>query len=71
MSPYLFLPCVEGFSTLLEQAKNSGVVKGVKLGKGSLAINHLFLADDSLLFGEASKEGAEHIQKIISIYENV
>lgn len=45
------------------------MVKGVKLGRGSLGINHLFFVDDSLLSGAASKEGAEHIHKIISIYE--
>lgn len=69
MSPYLFLICVEGFSTLLEQAKIQNVVKGVRLGRGSLAINHLFFADGSLLFGDVSKEGTENVHKIIYIYE--
>lgn len=68
-SSYLFLIYAEGFSVILNDVKEKNVIKGVCLGKGSLAINHLFFINDSLLFGETSKTGAKNIQKIISTYE--
>ncbi|KAL4334864.1 hypothetical protein GQ457_07G036340 [Hibiscus cannabinus] len=68
LSPYLFLFCTEGFSTVLNNAKTSGVIKGARVGRERLAINRLFFADDSILFGEASDDGARRIQAIIEQY---
>ncbi|KAL4302002.1 hypothetical protein GQ457_10G000840 [Hibiscus cannabinus] len=70
LSPYLFLFYTEGFSTLLYAAQNAGLVNGATIGRERLAINHLFFADDSILFGDASIEGAANIQKVISTYSN-
>ncbi|KAL4289525.1 hypothetical protein GQ457_14G014220 [Hibiscus cannabinus] len=70
LSPYLFLFCVEGFSTLLNASQSAGLLKGERIGRERLAINHIFFDDDSILFGEASLAGATNIQQIISTYSN-
>lgn len=42
LSPYLFLLCVEGFSTILNEAKRECQMLGVKIGRGDLAIIFFF-----------------------------
>lgn len=70
LSLYLFIICVEGFSTILNEAMIGGRMKGVLIGKEKFAINHLFFADDCVLFGKALKERAQVVQDIITKYEN-
>jgi hypothetical protein len=40
LSPYLFLFCVEGFSTLLKKAQEESLLKGVKFGTDGPHITH-------------------------------
>lgn len=69
LSPYLFLICVEGFSTLINEAKQKGLMRGASVGRERLSINHLFFSDDCILFRDASNEGAQVVQNIIKEYE--
>jgi hypothetical protein len=50
ISPYLFLLCVEALSSLMTQADERGLLVGVPTSKRGPWINHLFIADDNLLF---------------------
>ena len=43
LSPYLFLLCAEGLSSLLEQQVERGSIKGVAICRGAPRISHLFL----------------------------
>ena len=65
LSLYLFLICAEGLSSLIRQAKRNGSICGVKAGRGGPSISHLFLAYDSLLFGQATQEGCLQFQSIL------
>ncbi|KAA3481168.1 reverse transcriptase [Gossypium australe] len=69
LSPYLFLICAEGFSSLLEDLKLKGSMEGAPIGRDRLSINHLFFADDCILFGDASLEGANVVHEVIKEYE--
>ncbi|KAA3456692.1 reverse transcriptase [Gossypium australe] len=69
LSPFLFLICAEGFSILIEEAKQKGLMKGAPISRARFSINHLFFADDSILFGDASCEGAKAVRDIINEYE--
>ncbi|KAG8496872.1 hypothetical protein CXB51_008016 [Gossypium anomalum] len=71
LSPYLFLICAEGFSILLEKAKQSGLMKGAPIGRERFSINHLFFADDCILFEDASSEGAMVVYDTIREYESI
>lgn len=55
LSPYLFLICVEGLSSLLQKAESSGIIKGVAVSRGGTRINHLLFANDCIISLEQSR----------------
>lgn len=46
LSLYLYLLCLEGLSALLEHAKKSGNIEGIKMAQGSPHLTLLFFADE-------------------------
>ena len=56
LSPYLFLLCVEGFTSLLAREELEGRLHGVALCKNATSITNLLFADDSLIFCQANKD---------------
>ncbi|XP_018853114.2 uncharacterized protein LOC109015083 [Juglans regia] len=69
LSPYLFILCAEVLSNLLNLAEARGVISGIPIAKGQLHINHLFFADDSLLFCKSNAIEMCRLLDILSIYE--
>lgn len=69
LSLYLFLIFTEGFSTLLKLMKQKGLMKGVRVCRGSPSVTHLFFADDNIIFGEATERGGQMIMDILQKYE--
>ncbi|MBA0637950.1 hypothetical protein Godav_024969 [Gossypium davidsonii] len=74
----LIMRCVQSvfYSVLLNKGQEAPCNEGwkdwrVKVGRGRLSITHLFFADDSILFGKASLEGALAMKTIIKDYENM
>lgn len=61
---------MEGFSRLLNtKKKRKEKIEGVRVGRAGLSLTHLFLADDSILFGKATLERALVIREVIKGYE--
>ena len=56
LSPYLFLLCAEGFSSMLAKAQEEGRLHGVAVCRRAPCISHLLFANDSLIFCKASQE---------------
>ena len=52
LSPYLFLLCAEGFSSLLAKIEGEGRIHGVSICRRAPSISHLLFTDDSLLFAK-------------------
>ncbi|KAG8499231.1 hypothetical protein CXB51_005735 [Gossypium anomalum] len=69
LSPFLFLLCSEGLSTLLRLATEEGVLKGIKASRRVPQISHLLFADDCVLFGEAVDNGTATFEKVLKEYE--
>jgi exonuclease III len=69
LSPYLFLLCAEGLSSLLRIAHVERNIKGVQASRGGPVLTHLFFADDSLLFCQASLANGEALINILQLYE--
>lgn len=69
LSPYLFILCVEGLSSLLSRAETNGDITGLAISRVGTRLSHLFFADDSLLFCRASIPEWIKIQEVLFIYE--
>lgn len=68
LSPYLFLICAEGLSTLIKKEERLGNLHGAKICRGAPIISHLLFADDCFLFFQANVTEATTIQNILEVY---
>ena len=68
ISPYLFLLCREGFSSLLNFYNGGTIDRGLRVSYRSPWVTHLLFADDSLIFISASNPSALRLNDILSIY---
>ncbi|KAF5449709.1 hypothetical protein F2P56_030126 [Juglans regia] len=69
LSPYLFILCTEVLGKMLDEAERKGYITGFPFSRGSLKVNHLFFADDSLLFCKANALEWSRMSKILKTYE--
>ncbi|XP_042952198.1 uncharacterized protein LOC122289281 [Carya illinoinensis] len=69
LSPYLFIMCAEGLTSLLQIAERDGSIQGVSASKRGLKINHLLFADDCVIFSRAKMEEWTRIMYLLAIYE--
>ena len=67
MSPLLFWLSVEGVSLLIGEAKDQGMLLGIKFSP-TLAITHIFFVDDVVLFGQGTYEEWRCYKSIITLF---
>ncbi|KAA3466750.1 reverse transcriptase [Gossypium australe] len=65
LSPFLFLICSEGLSSLMRVANQADLVKGARVSRRGPEISHLLFADDCMMFGEAAEQGARNMKDIL------
>ncbi|KAB2633991.1 hypothetical protein D8674_036633 [Pyrus ussuriensis x Pyrus communis] len=65
LSPYLFLLCAGGLSTLIAKKERDGLIQGVLICFSVSQINRLLFADDSFLFAKANVEECQQILLIL------
>ncbi|KAK5774337.1 hypothetical protein PVK06_042192 [Gossypium arboreum] len=70
LSPFLFLICGEGLSSLLRLALNVCFFKRVKISRRGPQVTHLLFANDCILFGEATSRGANLFKEILREYRS-
>ena len=68
LSPYLFLLCAKGFTSLLAKAELEGRINGVPICQRAPKISNLLFTDDSLLFCQATHSEVEVIIEILHTY---
>jgi ribonuclease HI len=68
ISPYLFLLCTEGLSSLLFHKELVGVLHGVRNGRSGPPISHLLFADDSIFFARSDPKSVQALKDTLSIY---
>ncbi|XP_057811420.1 uncharacterized protein LOC131025639 [Salvia miltiorrhiza] len=68
LSPFLFVLCAQGFSSLLKSYENQGLLSGVIMARHCPSITNLFFADDSLIFFKAEEEGARCLGTVLQKY---
>lgn len=54
LSPYLFLLCSEGLSSLLKHANMVGHIRGIQVAPTRPILKHMCFADDTILFTRAN-----------------
>ncbi|KAL5567334.1 hypothetical protein UlMin_030498 [Ulmus minor] len=69
LSPFLFLLCAEGLSSIIHMYERTVQLQGIQCGNSSPTISHLFFADNSLLFIKATPASCSTIKEVLSIYE--
>lgn len=70
LSPYLFLFCTEGLSTLLSSAESARRITGVPLAMGGVKISHILFVDDSIIFCLSNFEEWCNMHQLLNLYEN-
>jgi hypothetical protein len=68
LSPYLFLLCAEGLSSLLLHAEEIGGIEGIKVCRNAPSVSHLLFADDSLILLKADLNNAISLQQVLDDY---
>ncbi|XP_062104157.1 uncharacterized protein LOC133815319 [Humulus lupulus] len=68
LSPFLFLICAEGLSTLVQRDCVNGSLSGLSCGRTGPQISHLLFADDSLFFFKASVYACHHFKQLLDWY---
>ncbi|KAL0443985.1 UNVERIFIED_CONTAM: hypothetical protein Slati_2121200 [Sesamum latifolium] len=68
--PYLFLLCIEAFSSLLQTAELDGRIRGIAIYRGAPSVSHLLFANDTLIFSNTSRETARAILDVLDLYRH-
>lgn len=69
LSSYIFLICIEGFISLIQEFEKKNLIQGIKVARSAPPISHMFFADDCYLFCKASEESASQVLKMLQIFE--
>lgn len=69
LSPYLFVLCTQGFSSILRCHNTQGLIKGLRIARRGPTITHLFFADDSLVFFKADAKSSRNLKECLDLYE--
>ena len=69
ISPYLFLLCTEGLTTLLRKKEAVGLIRGVAVSRLAPSISHLFFVNDCIIFCRATMEECRQLASVLEVYE--
>lgn len=69
ISPYLFLICAEGLSSILNYHVRHGRLHECKVANGASPIFHLFFANDSFLLFRATAQECKQSKDCLRVYE--
>ena len=69
ISPYLFLICAEGLTSLIEGYEQRRLIHGCRIARRAPSVSHLLFADDSFLFFRANTIEGSPTQEILNLYE--
>ncbi|KAH9726440.1 reverse transcriptase domain-containing protein [Citrus sinensis] len=68
LSPYLFIICAQGLSSLINHYERAGLLHGIRIARGAPCLTHLFFADDCFLFFKASDKEASVMKVALTLY---
>ena len=68
LSPYLFLICAEGLSSILSHMAEVRGIEGVRVCRNAPSVSHLLFADDSLILMKANMTNATSLRQALDQY---
>lgn len=68
ISPYLFILAAESLSRIISKAADEGSLVGIRLGKTTPILTHLFFADDAMILCQADRRNCFELVKILNMY---
>lgn len=68
LSSYLFLICIEGFTTPIHQYEQKGMIQGIKVPQNAPPITHMFFADNCYIFYKANMDSANQVLNLLRIF---
>lgn len=68
LSPFLFLICAEGFSSLIRNEERVGRIREISMNAYAKTISHVFFADDSMLFCRTTEVEACNMKCLLQRY---
>ena len=68
ISPYLFLLCAKGLSTMIRKKEAVGMIKGVSVSRQAPLILYLFFVDNYTLFCRVAMEECKHVASVLDVY---
>lgn len=71
LSSYLFLVCMEGFTSLIQDYERRRLLSGIQVARGVPTISHMFFADDSYILCKAISEDTTQVVNLPHIFEKV
>jgi len=66
LSPYLYILCVEGLSSIIKNYELRGKLHGTRICRSAPPVSHLLFADDNLLFCKATTSEDQNLKEILS-----
>lgn len=59
---------MEGFTALIKDYERRKFIQGIRVARGAPTLSHMFFADDSHIYCQASEVEAGHVIDMLSIF---
>lgn len=69
LSPYLFIICTEGLTTLIHKYEVNQWLHGVKICRNAPTVTHMLYADDIYVYCKADTNEAGRVLELLGTYE--
>lgn len=68
LSPYLFIICAEGLSSLIRNYEQRQLINGVKIFRRAPIVSHMLFADDNYFYCKADSAEALKVLQLLQVY---
>lgn len=69
LSPYLFIICAKGLSSLIRNYEQRQWINGIKICRRAPVVSHMLFADDSYFYCKADSAEASKVLQLLQVYE--
>lgn len=69
LSSYLFLICMEGFTSLIKEFERRNLIQGVQIARGTPRLSHMFFADDSYIYCKVNGDASSQVINMLYTFE--